>query len=437
MRDNIDGLLHDTFRDGACDLRLEGVREGPSEDAKKFFKLLEEGKQELYHGCENLSKLNFTIRLFLFKCIHGLSNVAFGDLLDLLREAFPFAHIPESFHKEKNVIKDLGLDYEKIHACPNDCMLFWKENEKENNCYVCGSSRWKTVNDPLTNESSKIPAKVLRYLPLKPRLQRIFMCPKIAANMKWHDTEQPKHGNIRHAADGEAWKNFESLHEDFARDPRNVRLCLSSDGFNPFRTMSISHSTCPVMLMNYNLSPWICMKLEYMILSMIIPGPSSPGKDIDVYLQPLIVELWETGMETYDADSIQTFQLRATLLWTISDFPAYAMLFGWSTKGRKACPTCNHETCSQYLKHSHKMCYMGHRAFLPPDHPFRRDKKSFDGKKDHRSAPTPLSGTEVLEELREFNNKMSKANSENRKKLKNQHTVGKKSFALVRNDLEK
>ncbi|KAH0633026.1 hypothetical protein KY284_035812 [Solanum tuberosum] len=34
-----------------------------------------------------------------------------------------------------------------------------------------------------------------------------------------------------------------------------------------------------------------------------------------------------------------------------------------------------------------------------------------------------------------LNMKMSKANSENRKKLKNPHTVGKKSFALVRNDL--
>ncbi|KAH0675994.1 hypothetical protein KY285_023795 [Solanum tuberosum] len=59
---------------------------------------------------------------------------------------------------------------------------------------------------------------------------------------------------------------------------------------------------------------------------------------------------------------------------------AYAMLSGWSTKGRKACPTCNHGTCSQYLKHSRKMYYMGHRAFLPPDYPFQRDKKSFDGK---------------------------------------------------------
>jgi len=84
------------------------------------------------------------------------------------------------------------------------------------------------------------------------------------------------------------------------------------------------------------------------------------------------------------------------------------MLSGWSTKGIKACPTCNHGTCSQYLKHSRKMCYMGHRAFLPPDHPFRRDKKSFDGKEDHRSAPTPLLGTKVLEELRELNNVFGK-----------------------------
>ncbi|WMV38484.1 hypothetical protein MTR67_031869 [Solanum verrucosum] len=279
------------------------------------------------------------------------------------------------------------------------------------------------------------------YLPLKPRLQRIFMCPETTANMKWQDTERPKDGNIRHSADGEAWKNFDSLHEDFARDPRNVRLGLSSDGFNPFQTMSISHSTwcndpknklesrskikLGLKVSSVFFSKFVGFNIAGKVLcqdctqgwnewvdgAKAIKGLSSPGKDIDVYHQPLIAELkelWETGIETYDADSNQTFQLRAGLLWTISDFPTYAMLSGWSTKGRKACPTCNHGTCSQYLKHSRKMCYMGHRAFLPHDHPFRRDKKSFDGKEDHRSAPTPLSGTEVLEELREFNNVFGK-----------------------------
>ncbi|XP_059291096.1 uncharacterized protein LOC132044618 [Lycium ferocissimum] len=232
MHDDIDGLLYDTFRNVEGDLRHEGVTEGPSEDAKRFFKLVEEGKQELYPGCKNFSKLSFTIRLYLFKCIHGLSNVAFSDLLDLIKEAFPFAQLPESFNKAKKVIKDLGLGYEKIHACPNDCMLFWNDNAKKDNCSMCGSSRWKNVRDDLTNKNTKIPAKVLR-----------------------------------HPADGEAWKDFDSLHPNFSKDPRNVRLGLSSDA-GVYNVVN-DHSS-----------------------------PSSPGNDIDVYLQPLIAELkelWETG----------------------------------------------------------------------------------------------------------------------------------------------
>ncbi|XP_019261871.1 PREDICTED: uncharacterized protein LOC109239741 [Nicotiana attenuata] len=321
MRDDIDGLLHDTFRNIEVQAGdEEGVGERLSEDAKKFFKLLEEGKQELYPGCENFSKLSFTIRLYLLKSLHGLSNVAFSDLLELIKEAFSFAQVPESFNKARNMITDLGLHYEKIHACPNDCMLFWKENANAENCSICGSSRWKS-GGPLTKASSKIPAKVLRYFPLKPRLQRIFMCPETAAAMRWHANERPNDGNIRHPAYGEAWKAFDSLHPDFSRDARNVRLGLSSDGFNPFRTMSISHSTWPVMLMNYNLSPWICMKPEYIMLSMIIPGPSSPGNDIDVYLRPLIEELkelWETGIDTFDAETNKTFRMRATLMWIVT-----------------------------------------------------------------------------------------------------------------------
>ena len=103
--------------------------------------------------------------------------------------------------------------------------------------------------------------------------------------------------------------------------------------------MSISHSTWPVMLMIYNLPPWMCMKSEYSILSLLIPGPRSPGNDIDIYLQPLIDELkllWDSGVETYDASRNETFQMRVTLMWTMSDFPAYVMLSGWSTKGKFA-----------------------------------------------------------------------------------------------------
>ena len=67
-------------------------------------------------------------------------------------------------------------------------------------------------------------------------------------------------------------------------------------------------------------------------------------------------------------------------MWTMSDFPAYVMLSGWSTKGKFAYPWCNYGTNSRYLKHSRKMCYMDHRVFLPMDHPWRSNKRSFNGK---------------------------------------------------------
>ena len=71
------------------------------------------------------------------------------------------------------------------------------------------------------------------------------------------------------------------------------------------------------------------MKRSPLILSLVIPGPTSPRIAIDVYLEPLVEELrglWDVGVQAYDAFSKEVFQLRAALMWTINDFPAYANL---------------------------------------------------------------------------------------------------------------
>ena len=149
--------------------------------------------------------------------------------------------------------------------------------------------------------------------------------------MKWHAESRIDDGVLRHPTDSSAWKSFDEKNPDFATDSRNVRLGLAVDGFNPFRTMSVSHSTWPIVLMPYNLPPWMCMKQHFFILSMLIDGPKAPGNKIDVFLQPLInelKELWHQGVSTYDASSNQMFQLRAILMWTISDFPSYVNLSG-------------------------------------------------------------------------------------------------------------
>ena len=97
--------------------------------------------------------------------------MAFNDLLGLLKEAFPFAKLLKNFQEDKNIIRDLGIDYKKMYACPNDCMLYWKEHEKDNCCSRHKVSRWKSGN---------VPTNVLRHFPLKSRFQRLFMCVKVA-----------------------------------------------------------------------------------------------------------------------------------------------------------------------------------------------------------------------------------------------------------------
>ena len=108
---------------------------------------------------------------------------------------------------------------------------------------------------------------------------------------------------MRHPVDLVAWKHIDQLYPDFAVDPRSVRLGLASDGFNPFRTMSITHSTWPVVIMTYNLPPWMCMKQPFMMLSLLIDGPKAPENDIDVYLAFIVNELKElwNDVDTYDA----------------------------------------------------------------------------------------------------------------------------------------
>jgi len=114
---------------------------------------------------------------------------------------------------------------------------------------------------------------------------------------------------------------------------------------------------------------------------------------IDVYLQPLIDELkhlWEVGVQTYDSFTKQNFCMRASLLWTINDFPAYGMLSGWSTHGVMSCPICMERSKAFFLKKGQKASFFDcHRQFLPRNHPFRTDSESF--RKDHvENSPIPI-----------------------------------------------
>ncbi|XP_060673894.1 uncharacterized protein LOC132804030 [Ziziphus jujuba] len=328
---------------------------------KEFSGLFAEVESELYPGCTKFSALTFLVRLMHIKALNHWSNKSFSMLLELLKEALPE-----------------------------------QESAELDKCPICAEPRYKFQG----TEGKRIPQKVLRYFSITPRLQRLFTSHHTAIDMRWHKEKRPNtNGVLRHPADGEAWKHFDEQYLIFAMDPCNVRLGAATDGFNPFSNMSTSYSMWPVMLVPYNLPPWKCLKETFSMMSLLIPGPTAPGKDIDVYLRPMIDELkdlWTNGVTTYDISKKERFTMHAAMLWTIHDFPAYGTLSGWSTKGYKACPTCNEDTSSQALRS--KICYMGHRRYLSINHAWRNNRQ-YDGKPERRLAPRQFSGAEILQQL--------------------------------------
>lgn len=79
---------------------------------------------------------------------------------------------------------------------------------------------------------------------------------------------------------------------------------LATDRFNPFGNLASIQSVWPVILVPYNLPPSLCMRNEFSMLSLLIPGPKAPGNDLDIFLAPLVEELndlWVEGVKAFDS----------------------------------------------------------------------------------------------------------------------------------------
>ena len=148
---------------------------------RHFDKLEEDADRELYPGCTYYSILKFVIELLNVKVMTNLSNKGLDMMLELLTNVLPKGNlVPRSTYEVKKILRDLGMSYEHINACKNDCALFWKENENLIKCLVCKAPRYKDTRA----QGKKIPHKVLGYFPLTPRLRRLYMSGQRAKNMR-------------------------------------------------------------------------------------------------------------------------------------------------------------------------------------------------------------------------------------------------------------
>jgi hypothetical protein len=149
--------------------------------------------------------------LLTLKARNGWSDKSFNRLLQLLENLIPKPNsLPTSTYHAKKLLSPLTLGIEKIHACPNHCILYHKEYNNGVRCLACSASRYKINYDNADNgfmdnkkkrgwkqkkttdegkedvNERKILALMMWYLPVIDRLKRLFSSARDAKLMMYH-----------------------------------------------------------------------------------------------------------------------------------------------------------------------------------------------------------------------------------------------------------
>jgi hypothetical protein len=154
-----------------------------NKEREKLDRMLEDHKKSLYPKYQNgLKKMGSTLELLKWKAEEDLSDSGFEKLLKMMKNMLPKDNeLPTSTYKGKNIVFPLGLEVQKIHACPNDCILYFGDYENLNECLICTALRYKIRGDDPGDIEGKprrkrVPAKVMWYAPIIPWLKRLFWC---------------------------------------------------------------------------------------------------------------------------------------------------------------------------------------------------------------------------------------------------------------------
>lgn len=51
-------------------------------------------------------------------------------MLSIKKSMLPlYEELPQNYYQAKKKVRGLGMEYKKIYACPNDCMLYYKPED--------------------------------------------------------------------------------------------------------------------------------------------------------------------------------------------------------------------------------------------------------------------------------------------------------------------
>ena len=117
--DEMDEMLLEGFgMYDTCTLGEEQESEDDlDDDVEAYYRLVNDGRRELYPGCKRFSKLQFLARLLHINNMRGMSNVCFDEVLTLIKEVLPEGEaLPKKFHGAKKFVRAIGIGYDSIDA---------------------------------------------------------------------------------------------------------------------------------------------------------------------------------------------------------------------------------------------------------------------------------------------------------------------------------
>ncbi|KAL0287116.1 UNVERIFIED_CONTAM: hypothetical protein Sangu_2706400 [Sesamum angustifolium] len=111
--------------------------------ADHFSNIVHTADQLMWDSC-NKSQLGVVAELVDIKADGHISDRIYNRISKWANRILLFDHsLPGDYYSTKKLVKDLGLPVEKIHACKNYCMLYWKDDVDLEYYKFCGDGRYK------------------------------------------------------------------------------------------------------------------------------------------------------------------------------------------------------------------------------------------------------------------------------------------------------
>ena len=90
--------------------------------------------------------------------------------------------------------------------------------------------------------------------------------------MDYHARNRSQDEIMQMHVDGSAFKEIEGKWPYFKEEPHNLKLSLAANSVNPFGEMRSTYSVWPIFVIKNNIPPWLSIKREHIMLTLIVPG---------------------------------------------------------------------------------------------------------------------------------------------------------------------